>query len=60
MLECIIFDRLKELQQAMVGGEAKDNEAVKERRRKKKKYAEEHKRKLQGLLILKMHDTESK
>jgi kinesin family protein 3/17 len=40
--------RLKELEQAMVGGEAADNEQVKERRRKKKKYAEEHKKRLQG------------
>ena len=47
--------RLKELQQAMVGGEAADNEQVKERRRKKKKYAEEHKKKLQGELAIARH-----
>ncbi|ELU17379.1 hypothetical protein CAPTEDRAFT_151173 [Capitella teleta] len=41
---------LKELEQAMVGGEDAHNEQVKERRRKKRKYAEEHKKKLQAAL----------
>lgn len=48
-LEILYYFRLAELQQAMVGGEMKNNEEVKERRRKRKRHAEERKNKLAGL-----------
>lgn len=40
--------RLKELQQTVVGGEMSNNEEVKEKRKKLKTYAEENQRKLHG------------
>ena len=47
----VIFSRLQELQEQMVGGEKATNEEVKERRRKKKRYAEERKTKLAGMSL---------